>query len=91
MTIGTAKPGDKTMIDAFYPAVKSLEESVTLNKDIKEAFKKMVIVAKNGAESTKDMVASRGRSSYCGERSIGYEDAGANTVYFMLKAFYEAV
>ena len=39
----------------------------------------------------RNMISSKGRSSYCGERSIGYEDAGANTVYFILKAFYEAV
>lgn len=92
ITIGRGvKPGDKTMVDAFYPAVKSLEQSAALSKDIKEALKKMVIAAKSGAESTKNMISLRGRSSYCGERSVGYEDAGANTVYFILKAFYEAL
>ncbi len=51
----------------------------------------MVIAAKKGAESTKDMISSRGKSSYCGERSIGYEDAGANTMYFIFKSFYNAI
>jgi len=92
MTLGRgAKPGDKTMVDAFYPAVKSLERSLKLNNDIKETFKQMAIEAKKGAESTKDMISSRGKSSYCGERSIGYEDAGANTMYFIFQSFYDAI
>jgi len=92
MTLGRgAKPGDKTMIDAFYPAVQSLEQSMTQGLDIKEAFKNMTDASKKGAESTKDMISSRGKSSYCGERSIGYEDAGANTMYFIFKSFYDAI
>ncbi|MHB1375850.1 MAG: dihydroxyacetone kinase subunit DhaL [Candidatus Humimicrobiaceae bacterium] len=89
MKLGGAKPGDKTMVDAFYPAVKSLEDSAAIGISIKEALKRMVEAARTGADSTKDMISSKGKSSYSGERSIGYEDAGANTVYFIIKAFYE--
>jgi phosphoenolpyruvate---glycerone phosphotransferase subunit DhaL len=91
MKLGGAKPGDKTMIDAYFPAVKSLEESAAANLSIKEALDKMVKAARTGANHTKDMVSSKGRSSYCGERSLGYEDAGANTIYFILKAMLEAI
>jgi len=89
MKLGGAKPGDKTMVDAFYPAVKSLEDSAAAGISIKEALSRMVKAAKTGAESTKDMISSKGKSSYSGERSLGYEDAGANTVYFIIKAIYE--
>jgi len=89
MKLGGAKPGDKTMIDAFYPAVKSLEDSAASGISIKEAFSKMTKAARAGADSTKDMISSKGKSSYSGERSLGYEDAGANTVYFIIKAIYE--
>ena len=51
----------------------------------------MVKAAKNGAESTKDMVAKKGRARYSGERSLGYEDAGANTIYFILKVVYDSI
>jgi len=91
MKLGGAKPGDKTMVDAFYPAVKSLEDSAAAGISIKEALSRMVKAAKAGAESTKDMISSKGKSSYSGERSLGYEDAGANTVYFIIKAIYEEI
>lgn len=91
MKLGGAKPGDKTMVDALYPAVKSLEKSAEEGLDIKIAFEKMVIASKNGAESTKNMISSKGKSSYGGKRSLGYEDAGANTVYFILKAIYDEI
>ena len=91
MKLGGANPGDKTMVDAFYPAVKSLENSAEEGISIKKALERMVKAAKAGAESTKDMVSSKGKSSYSGERSLGYEDAGANTVYFITKAIYEEV
>jgi phosphoenolpyruvate---glycerone phosphotransferase subunit DhaL len=91
MKLGGANPGDKTMVDAFYPAVKSLENSAEEGISIKEALERMVKAAKAGAESTKDMISSKGKSSYSGERSLGYEDAGANTVYFITKAIYEEV
>jgi dihydroxyacetone kinase-like protein len=89
MKLGGAKPGDKTMVDAFYPAVKSLEDSAAIGISIKEALNRMVEAARAGADSTKDMISSKGKSSYSGERSLGYEDAGANTVYFIIKAIYE--
>ena len=91
MRLGGAKPGDKTMVDALEPAVKDIEASSISSTDIKAAMESMVKAAKKGAESTRDMVSLKGRSSYAGERSIGHEDAGANTVFFTLKAFYEAI
>ncbi len=91
MRLGGAKPGDKTMVDALEPAVKDIEISSTSTVDIKTAMESMAKAAKKGAESTKDMISLKGKSSYSGERSLGYEDAGANTVYFILSAFYEAV
>jgi dihydroxyacetone kinase-like protein len=91
MRLGGAKPGDKTMVDALEPAVKDIEASNISSTDIKSAMESMVKAAKKGAESTRDMVSLKGRSSYAGERSRGYEDAGANTVFFTLKAFYEAI
>jgi len=91
MKLGGAKPGEKTMVDALYPAVQCLKESEGKMKNIKEVFKEMALSAKKGAEMTKNMIALKGKSSYSKERSLGYEDAGANTVYLILKGFYEAV
>ena len=91
MKLGGARPGDKTMVDAFYPAVKSLEDSAAIGISIKEALRRTTEAAREGADSTKDMISSKGKSSYSGERSLGYQDAGANTVYFIMKAIYEEI
>lgn len=91
MKVGGAKPGDKTMVDALYPAVQSLKISADKTESFKEAFSAMVSSAKAGAESTKDMVATKGRARYAGERSLGYEDAGANTVYLIINTMYESI
>jgi dihydroxyacetone kinase-like protein len=89
MKVGGAKPGDKTMVDALNPAVAALLDLE--NNDLKQALYIMTEAAKTGAESTKDMIAKKGRARYSGERSLGYEDAGANTIYFILKTFYESI
>jgi dihydroxyacetone kinase len=77
MKRGGAKPGDKTLLDALVPAVDALKAAAASGADVKTALKKGAEAAVNGAEATKNMIASRGRASYVGERSISYPDAGA--------------
>lgn len=74
---GKAVEGDKTMVDALAPAVKSLEESAALNLPLDEALRLGARAATQGAQATLDMVAQRGRASYLGERSVGHLDPGA--------------
>ncbi|MCL5069802.1 MAG: dihydroxyacetone kinase subunit DhaL [Actinobacteria bacterium] len=91
MELGGAKPGDKTMIDALNPAVQSLKFAAENELTLKKLFLNMMNASKIGAESTSEMIATKGRARYSGERSLGHEDAGANTVYFIIKAFYESI
>ncbi len=74
---GGAKLGDKTLLDALIPTVESLNNSAEVGEEMLAAMKKGAQAAVDGAEKTKDMVASKGRASYVGERSINYPDAGA--------------
>lgn len=74
---GGAKLGDKTLLDALIPATESLKESAVARHSFKEALKLGAAAAREGAEKTKDYVASKGRASYVGDRSISYPDAGA--------------
>lgn len=74
---GKAQLGDKTLLDALIPATVSLKESAEASEDLVVAMKKSAREAVLGAEKTKDMVASKGRASYVGERSLSYPDAGA--------------
>lgn len=74
---GNAKLGDKTLLDALIPTVEALKMSATSGDSFETAFVKGAEAAVIGAENTKQMVASRGRASYVGERSLDYPDAGA--------------
>ncbi len=74
---GGAKLGDKTLLVALIPTVESLKNSAEAGEEMLAAMKKGAQAAVDGAEKTKEMVASKGRASYVGERSINYPDAGA--------------
>lgn len=82
-----AKPGDKTLIDVLVPAVEAYKEG---DKDFAKRLEDMEQAAKEGLESTKNMVAKIGRASRLGERSRGHQDAGATSCYLILKAISDA-
>lgn len=86
---GGAKLGDKTLLDALIPAIESLKKSAEAGEDILEAIKKSTERAKDGAERTKYIIASKGRASYLGERSINYPDAGAMAIAIIFKQLIE--
>ncbi|MCL4376935.1 MAG: dihydroxyacetone kinase subunit DhaL [Actinobacteria bacterium] len=88
LTIGKgAKPGEKTMVDSLYPAVLSLKKSYGEKKPLKEILEEMSLAANKGALSTKDMIATKGRARYLGERSLGFQDPGATSIAIIIKAF----
>ena len=86
---GGAQIGDKTMIDAFEPAVNVLSEAVVQEKSFAEAFQEASSRAKEGAESTKNMVGKHGRSKNVGERGIGYIDPGSISMTLIFETFAE--
>jgi dihydroxyacetone kinase phosphoprotein-dependent L subunit len=88
---GGAEVGDKTLIDTLAAAASACEEAVGSGKDLGEAIDAAVEGAKAGMESTRDMVARKGRSSRLGERSRGTIDAGAASCYIILKAMGESI
>jgi dihydroxyacetone kinase-like protein len=85
---GKAVVGDKTMVDAWVPAVAALQphDDISLAK----ALDRAVAAAKQGAESTVPLVARKGRASYLGERSAGHKDPGAVSTILLLEALQQA-
>lgn len=70
-----SKLGEKTFFDAVVPAAKALcEEGVVSDK---QRLKNAAEAARNGVESTRDMVAKHGRAAYFGEKTLGSIDGGA--------------
>lgn len=88
---GKAHEGEKTMLDAQCPALKALKESLAAGKDIKAAMVDAVEAAKKGVAYTKTIIATKGRASYLGERSIGHEDPGAVSSLMMLEEISQAL
>lgn len=87
---GGAKVGDKTLVDTLEPATIAYERAIGEGKSISEAIDLMIDAAKKGMESTKELVAKKGRSSRLGERSKGTIDAGSASCYLILKILGES-
>lgn len=70
-----SKPGEKTILDALYPAVEALKANA--NEDAKTAFASAAKAAAEGSERTKQMRSVHGRAAYYGDKSIGMLDGGS--------------
>lgn len=86
MEIGEAKPGDKTMLDALYPAISAFRSISVQGGSFVQALNSMANAAQEGANNTVNMIARIGRSSRLGERSRGVQDAGATSCAILLSA-----
>lgn len=83
---GKANVGDKTMIDSLAPALQALKGSQEKGSDIRDALRLSAQAAEQGMLSTIPLVARKGRASYLGERSAGYQDPGATSSFLLIKA-----
>ena len=87
--IGRSTEGEKTMLDALFPANRAMQEALEEDKSLPEIFLAGAEAAKDGVEFTKTIQASKGRAAYIGQRSIGHQDPGATTVMLMLQALHK--
>lgn len=85
MSRGKAQKGEKTMLDALIPAFQALKESTDSGDSLTETAVKCKQAALDGVEFTKKIIATKGRASYLGERSLGHQDPGATSSYLMLE------
>ena len=84
---GKAESGDKTMVDAWTPAVEAAQKAATAgNGDVLTVLVAAAEAAEAGAVATDPMVARKGRASYLGERSAGHRDPGAASSALILRA-----
>jgi dihydroxyacetone kinase-like protein len=90
-SVGEAKVGDKTILDALIPAVEAFEGSTAKGCTFKEALEDMSKAAERGMVATKEMVARVGRASRLGERSRGVQDAGATSCYRILHSISQSI
>jgi phosphoenolpyruvate---glycerone phosphotransferase subunit DhaL len=83
---GKAEVGEKTMLDVYIPVAEYLRTAAANSVALPEVLATVPQVAIAGMESTRDMVATKGRASFLEERSRGHIDAGAKTGQLMICA-----
>jgi dihydroxyacetone kinase-like protein len=89
--IGSAKVGDKTLLDTLVPAISAFDTAIGGGKSFGEALQALIAAAEAGRDSTRDLVAKIGRASRLGERSLGVLDAGATSCALILKSLADGV
>jgi phosphoenolpyruvate---glycerone phosphotransferase subunit DhaL len=82
--LGKAAEGEKTMLDALFPAARAARQALDGGGDLAGVVGAAHDAADAGAAATIPMLATKGRASYLGERSIGHQDPGATSSALLL-------
>ena len=82
---GRSGKGDKTMLDVLIPIHETFLKENTVGKTFEEILTEARDAARDGVEFTKTIPARRGRASYFGDKSIGFEDPGAMSSLIMFR------
>jgi dihydroxyacetone kinase-like protein len=90
-TMTKAQIGDKTLMDALIPAIEAMSKFKGSDVPLAEIFQAAAVAARNGADSTKELIAKHGRAKNLGERSRGHFDAGAVSTALIYTAYAETV
>lgn len=88
---GKADAGEKTMLDVLIPVAACLRQAATDSVALPVALENVTRTAIAGMESTRDMLATKGRASFLEERSRGHIDAGAKTSQLMICALVDVL
>jgi dihydroxyacetone kinase-like protein len=78
--------GSKTMMDVLIPVAErftAMADALASKKEILEALPR---IAEESMLATRDMLATKGRASFLGERSRGHVDPGARSSQLMIEA-----
>ena len=79
------------MVDAITPGVDALKQAMAGGDDLAAAAHKAAAAAEAGMKATIPMLALKGRASYLGERSIGHQDPGATSSFYIAQVLLETI
>ncbi len=91
MNRGKAEPGCKTMLDALHPAVECFKDCIAKGLSEAETLALVKKAALDGAESTKDMEAIKGRAYYQANKGVGHLDPGAVTMSYQIEVLMDYI
>lgn len=83
---GHASTGEKTMVDAWSPAVMAARAAAVAGASPVAVLRAAAKAAQTGSDATIPLVATKGRASYLGERSAGHRDPGAESTALIMAA-----
>lgn len=86
---GKARPGEKTMLDALTPAVSAARQALDQGLTLAQITNQAASAAEEGMKATIPMLATKGRASYLGERSIDHQDPGATSSWLIMQGLAE--
>lgn len=89
--LGAAVPGDKTIVDAYKPALAAFDRELSQGADLASAATSAAVAAEDGMRATTPLQARKGRASYLGPRSVGHQDAGATSTALIFRALAQVV
>ena len=89
--LGKSSAGEKTMLDALMPALEAGRAAAAAGGSTMAVTGAIADAAEAGATATIPMLATKGRASYLGERSIGHQDPGATSSALLLRALADVV
>jgi len=87
---GKANLGEKTMLDVLIPVSQEFQK-LSNEEDIKNIAEKIKQTAQKGMLSTKDLIATKGRASFLGERAKGHIDPGARSSQLAIEAICNTI
>jgi dihydroxyacetone kinase-like protein len=88
---GKAQLEDKTMLDAWHPALEALDAALAEGKELGPALDDATAAAEAGMKATIPMIARKGRASYLGERSRDHQDPGATSTWLLIRTLSDVV
>lgn len=88
---GKSARGEKTLLDAFGPALDRIRVAAESGQDLAAALADAALAAQEGAVATIPLRAARGRAAFLGERSIGHQDPGATSAALLFRTLAETV
>jgi dihydroxyacetone kinase-like protein len=91
MARGKAQRGEKTMVDSIGPGIDVLKEAQASGEDFVTAMRRSLAAVEAGMKATIPMLATKGRASYLGERSIGHQDPGATSAFYIAQVLLETI
>ncbi|WP_147820300.1 dihydroxyacetone kinase subunit DhaL [Salidesulfovibrio onnuriiensis] len=88
---GRPELGDKTMYDLWAPALEAMKDEAGNATEVIAVVEAALPVAEKALADTIPLQARKGRASYLGERSIGHQDPGATSSYYMIETLRDVL